>query len=559
MVRIDLIFNSGFSWHSKENCHIKGFAHVPGDRYLSGIELLAYFEASRDFGDFMSLVSLANGMFSVVLERGGSAWMAVDRMRTFPVFYAFRPESGQADLPAERARDLLISDSTDRIIEQIGVWKLNREASTEFLATGYVTGRETLAEGIFQVQAGEAVEIKNTRESEFSGPPVNRTFYSSYRTSSVKAGSIEEQMPDLEGITERIAGRLVNSLDGRTAAVALSGGFDSRFVAAMLKKLDYPRVTCFSYGREGNADMIRAGEVAARFGFKFIPVPYSDSMIRNYTEDREFSDFVRFSSNRASMFFMQEYFAVRHLRENGMVPDDAIFIPGHSGDFFGGSQLIKHDLHDGLEDIRKTIRRIYDYKYSFYRPGGRAAAKAILARIEESLREKRHGGDAFPYSMHEDWDLKEKLAKFIVNSCNVYAWFGYEYRLPLYDYELQDFFRDVPFGLKRNKRLYDEFLINRVFGPLGLNFPGELQPDEKTQQRARFRRKIRNALPAAMVPVTLSQRDPIYYNEITGLLRRDLARRGIRIRIRGNSYNSIIVQWYIARLESEFHGARSSG
>jgi hypothetical protein len=62
-----------------------------------------------------------------------------------------------------------------------------------------------------------------------------------------------------------------------------------------------------------------------------------------------------------------------------------------------------------------------------------------------------------------------------------------------------------------------------------------------------------------MVPVTVSQRDPIYYNEITGLLRRDLARRGIRIRIRGNSYNSIIVQWYIARLESEFHGARSSG
>jgi asparagine synthase (glutamine-hydrolysing) len=543
MVGIDLIFNTGFSWHSKGNCHVKGFAHVPAEGYLEGISLPAYFEDSKDFGDFVSRVSLANGMFSVVLGRGEDTWMAVDRMRTFPVFYVLRPA----------APGLLISDSTDRIIEQLGGWSLRREASTEFLATGYVTGNETLAEGIFQVQAGEAVKIKNTGDNEFNGPAVNRTFYSSYRTSAgVKGESVEE------GMAERIAGRLVSSLDGRTAAVALSGGFDSRFVAAMLKKLDYPRVTCFSYGRDGNADMMRAGKVAARLGYKFIPIPYSNSMIQNYPDEKNFNEYFRFSSNRTSMFFMQEYFAVRHLRDKGLVPFDAVFIPGHSGDFFGGSQLIKHGLHDGVENIRKTTRRIFDVKYSLCRPGG-GAAKAMLARIEGSLREKRHEGDALAYSMHEDWDLKEKLAKFIVNSCNVYAWYGYEYRLPLYDYELQDFFRDVPFGLKRNKWLYDEFLINRFFGPLGLNFPGELQPDEKTQQRARIRRKIRNVLPESIAPVTISPRDPIYYNEITSLLCQDLARRGIRIKIRGNSYNSLIVQWYIARLESELPGARSSG
>ena len=92
---------------------------------------------------------------------------------------------------------------------------------------------------------------------------------------------------------------------------------------------------------------------------------------------------------------------------------------------------------------------------------------------------------------------------------------------------------------------------------MGLNFTEELQPDVKTQQRARLKRRIRNLLPESLVPITLSPEDPIFYYEITRMLRQDLARRGIKLKIRGNSYNSLIVQWYIESLKSELTAARS--
>jgi hypothetical protein len=58
------------------------------------------------------------------------------------------------------------------------------------------------------------------------------------------------------------------------------------------------------------------------------------------------------------------------------------------------------------------------------------------------------------------------------------------------------------------------------------------------------------------MPTTLSKQDPIFYQEITTMLKRDLESRGIRAAIRGNSYNSLIVQWYIEHLKSELSRPR---
>jgi asparagine synthase (glutamine-hydrolysing) len=542
MVSIDLIFNTGFSWYSTADIHVKGFAYAPDGQFLRGEAFLEYFKDCLDLTSFRTRITGANGMFSIVLRRDGRTFLGVDRMRTFPLFYFTGP--GRT----------YISDSVDRIIDSAGGWSLDSDAVAEFLATGYVTGEETLAEGILQVQAGEILEIRDPDNDEIPGIKLSGEFYSSYRCADTGKGSLAQLEDHLDSLTNRVFERLVKSLQGRTAVIALSGGYDSRFVAAMLKKLDYPRVVCFSYGREGNQDMMRAGEVAGILGFPFIPIVYTEEMIRDYLDEPDFKGYLNFTSNRTSMFFMQEYFAMRQLSRNKMVPEDSVFIPGHSGDFFGGSQLIKHGLHEGRENLHKTVQRLYDIKYAWFRPGG-AEKKSMLDRIGRTIEEKDIIRDALPYSIHEDWDLKEKLSKFLVNSCNIYAWYGFEYRLPLYDYELQDFFRDVPFKLKSNKILYDSYLKTRIFSGFGLNFPDEFQPDEKTQRKAWLKRRLKKILPDALLPTTVSSQDPIFYHEITRVLQKDLAGKGIEIKIRANTYNSLIVQWYIEYLKSELSGS----
>jgi asparagine synthase (glutamine-hydrolysing) len=523
-------YHHGFAWHSHEGCHVKGFLCIPGGQLLEGKELANWFSKAGSAGEFRSLLEGANGMFAVVLERGGSVWMAADRVRTFPLYY--RVIGGAVH----------VSDSVEYLNRTGGDWTFNREAFSEFLAAGFVSGSHTLSAEVQQVEAAQMVE--------FSEGKILRQFYWTYQVATIKRKSFEPYLSDLDRVTGHMFARLEASLKGRTAVVALSGGFDSRFLAAMLVRSGYPDVICYSYGRAGNPDLEVARQVAERLQVKFIPVVYTEELIRDFEKEAGFTEYVEFTSNFTSMFFMQEYFAVKYLKEHSLVPDDAIFIPGHSADLFAGSQLIKHGLHGGKEGRGRTARRILDVKYRTCS----VPQRPMLARIRESIREKAVVDGAIPYSVHEDWDLKEKISKFIVNSCNVYAWFGYEYRLPFFDLEFMEFFRGVPFRYKENKLLYDTFLKQGLFAEAGLNFTREIQPERWRQRRARLTRSIRKLLPRGLLPSRLPVADAIFYHEITARLQQDMEMRGRQIRICRNSHNSLLIRWYAAYLELKYPG-----
>ena len=528
MVKVELEYNHGFRWQSKDGCHVRGFIHTSKNQFFTGESLADYFLQANNYFEFIALLKEADGMFSVILVREEKIFFASDRIRTSPLFYAL---SGQ---------NSIISDSVDRIHEVRGSWELNQDASIEFLATGFVTGRETLSKDICQVQAAEAIFIEPDK--------IHQRLYATYQTNEADHHSFDDLMKGLEGMTGKVFKRLTGSLQGRTAVIALSGGYDSRFIAAMLKRMSYPKVICFTYGREGNPDMMISKKVADTLGFNWIPVVYTEELVQDYLQDDAFYDYVRYTSNWVSMFFMQEYFAIRYLKDKQLIPEDSVFIPGHSADFFAGSQFLKHGISAEDESLKKIGKRIWDIKYNLYKPH-HDTRRVMMARIYKSLMEKRYVEDARSWSVYEDWDLKEKLAKFIVNSCNIYAWFGFEYRLPFYDVAFQEFFREVPYEYKLDKKLYDSFLVNGLFKEYGLNQPHEIQPAARIQRTASLKRKLKKLIPEALLPSSPSRQDPIFYYEITRILQDDLAEKGIRINIQGGSYNSLIVQWYIEYLK----------
>ena len=528
---IRLVYNNGFRWYSENGCYVKGFAFTDDGQYLKEREFAGYFRDTGDFAEFHEKISSINGLFSVIIEQNQITLAAVDPIRTFPLFYASGTEGP------------VISDSVDAIRDINGNHELHSLASAEFLASGFVSGPDTLIPGISQVQAGEIIEFSLTpRQSRESH------FYSSYRTRNTFNPGEAELRDHLESVTDNLFIRLIRSLENRTIVIPLSGGYDSRFIVAKMKQMGYEKLICYSYGRKGNRDMVISGRVAAELELEWIPVVYTPELIAGFVDDPLFLEYLKYSSNHTSMFFLQEYFAVKYLKDYQLIPDDAIFAPGHSADFFAGSQLIKHGLHPGYESLKATAERLYNVKYSICPPS--AKDKALLKdRILNSLQEKSTFEGAHPYSIHEDWDLKEKLAKFIVNSNNVYSFFGYEYRLPFYDKEFHDFFRDLAFEMKSDKQLYDSFLVEGIFSDLGLNYPDEIQPSAGVQRMVNLKRKIKKVLPFQSIPGGPPRQDPIFYREITQILREDLAKNGIRINVQGKTYNSLIIQWYLEFLK----------
>jgi len=63
-----------------------------------------------------------------------------------------------------------------------------------------------------------------------------------------------------------------------------------------------------------------------------------------------------------------------------------------------------------------------------------------------------------PHMFYEYWDWRERQAKYIANSVRVYEFFGHEWRMPFWDASLIRFWQNVPFHLRKNKRLFDNYL-----------------------------------------------------------------------------------------------------
>lgn len=536
MKRVFLQNNYGFSWNSSANCFVKGYLFDKNDNFYRDEKLLEYFEEVESFTDFEERVQYANGCFAVIFKKDEDLFLATDKIRSIPLFYS-RFEGSW-----------VVSDNPYYITEKTGLKDKNGIAGIEFLATGYVTGNETLVDELRQVQAGEIINLK---QDDLFGK-----FYYSFRVNDAIDEDYDVMRMAGISVFEKATLRLAKSLEGRTAVIPLSGGYDSRLIAVMLKNAGYENVVCFTYGRNDNPEIPVSGMVAKNLGFKWHYIEYNNDIIKDYLKQDDFKDYYKFASSLVSMFFMQEYFAVKYLKDNHLVPEDSVFIPGHSGDFLGGSQLNKHGNLNLKEDDEAIVERIYDVKYCLKKPSKHAIEK-IKQRIAKSLKEKYSGENSFAYSIHEDWDFKEKLAKFNFNSITTYTFFGYEYRLPFWDVDLLDFFKYLPLHAKINKFLYDDILTNHYFEPHGLNLVEELQIKESDIRKLKIKSKIKKYLPEDAKRLFVKTGDRIFYNEITAIMHEDLEKKGIKINIYGNSYNSLITQWYYYQVEQYLNALKA--
>jgi len=535
MRAVHLAYNSGFEWHHSDRLAVKGFLFTGSGDYLSGPDLLSYFGETGSCEEFKERVSGANGMFSVIVSRENEYWLATDVARLFPLFYS------------RINGEWKISDSAEFLAGNLEQPDLNPIAGMEFLATGFVTGYETLISQVQQAQAGEIVRLADDDPE--------RMFYYTWLITNAREGNAADLKTEGSAVFERAFRRFITSLEGRTVALPLSGGYDSRLIAVMLKHFGYTNVICFTYGRRGNSELALSEKVADALGFPWICVEYTDKLIGGFTESEDFLAYYPFSSQLVSMFYMQEYFAVKYLKENRLIPPDAIFVPGHSGDFLGGSQLFKHGNLALDESLKKVANRLFSIKYCYRKPVSPIKRSMLKSRIRQSLLDKGATHQHYSYSIHEDWDFKEKLAKFNFNSVMIYSYFGYACRLPYWDRELLQFFRDLPLEHKVHKKLYNEILTTGYFGKYGLNFTSELQPTRKQFSVQRWKAGVKKVLPAFVKRLFINKHDNIFYNEITRYFIKDLRENGLRIETFGNSYNSLIIQWYLAKIREKYNGS----
>ena len=446
--------NNHFPWKNFEEkdcvCWVKGDLFY-NEETLHGSAIFSLISTLRDsFTDdseeLINLLRAFNGSFAFVMKTPNSILCVVDRLRSIPLFYA-KTDTG-----------LTISDDANHLKDKINPI-FDEINGGEFLLTGYVTGPETLFEDIYQIQAGEFLAYEMGTEC------ILTSFYHHFWHENYYSDSEEGLLDRLDAVFTRVFERLIASINEQDLriVVPLSGGLDSRIIVSLLKRLGVDDVICFSYGRKGNRQAKISKKVAETLGYQWYFVDYSKENC-DTAQSQIIKDYQRYAGNLTSDPHLQDFFAVKKLQEEGKIPENAIFLPGHSGDMLAGSHipLVTGPSQDFSEIT--FIQHILKKNYCLWDWNDKSQLYPILKeKIERAspdveILDRETWANAIEY-----WDYQERQAKFIVNSVRVYEFFGYSWRLPLWDSELMDFFLRISLPYRKNTKLYRKYAVEKLF------------------------------------------------------------------------------------------------
>jgi asparagine synthase (glutamine-hydrolysing) len=518
------LFLSKLPWFNKDDIWVTGFIFT-GETFLREKDLVDYFSGITTVTDFETRLRSANGQFSVVFERGNIIWTATDITRNWPLFYT------------KIDGKFILSDDCYRLADLRSKNEFDQASVNCFLASGYTINDHTLMKNIYQVEAGAIVTLGSEAKSLFYHTPAldNTT------GKDLKTGSDE-----LSLMIENVFRGYFTALKDRFIAIPLSGGYDSRLVALMASRYHPENVLCYTYGRKDNPEVALAMESANRLRLKWINIVYDSDLVGDFIHDSYFEKYYPWVSNLTGMFFLQEYFAVRYLKQNKLIPDNTVFMSGYSGDFIAGSYLtpsMKKQMDK--KKISKLIVREYFRLVNLDRNNKYEVMKLIEERIKDGVQ------DAWKYV--ESWDLKERHAKFIVNSAKVFSYFGYEYIFPLWDNKLVDYMLPLPFNLRMDRKLYEYTLRDIIFRVNDLNLANETNPSPIKKSFQRFKDGVKPVLPEKIRNQFLSPLNHIFYDEITAILKEEIDTAVLIPPAQPNFYNSYIIQWYLAKTAEKFN------
>ncbi|MCE9662469.1 asparagine synthase-related protein [Halomonas sp. M5N1S17] len=452
--------------------HLCGTVWQDGQRLsVSGAAKLA--DPSDGIGAWRERLSTLNGFHALVRRDEKGLVAMVDRIRSIPIFYGMA--SGA----------LYLSDDADWVRSRLGQERMSQEARADFQLAGYVTGRDTLFQGVKQLRAGEALVVHDSD----TGLVLDLERYYLFQYRGASEGDEARRQAHLEALVEQAFRRLIDVANGRQIVVPLSGGYDSRLVATMLARLGYPRVLTYAYGHRGNPEAAMSRQVAESLELPWTFVEYSQAAWREAAAGDDYWHYQQWASGWSSITNMQDWLAVKLLTERGDVEPGAVFVPGHC--------CVTGFLPPPVFEARREGRTLAAGDL------GMALRKRHFALHEGADGEARFQAHVLPrlaetYPVDEALDpdefirqfilfgWQERQAKFIVNTVRSFEFFGHDWWMPLYDGDFMAFWQQAPGHWLEDRSGYVTF-VERLFAEVSGRHAPLGNAAEKSRQSLRAR------------------------------------------------------------------------
>lgn len=447
----------GRNWLEKEGVFFTGCFFYDGG-FLNDGQVYDCLSKIKTLDDCKILLKNLNGFFSFIIKTQNKVFVAVDRVRSIPLFYTTKDNK------------LFISNDAEAVRRVTGDIDFDPIAVQEFTAQ-IVCGSDTLFADVKQVQPGDCIgyELNNANSINII------SFKYFIFTHSEKYD--EQDRPQLErnmlAVFSDCVDRLIKYANGRQLVLPLSAGYDSRFIALMLYKKGIKNVLCFSYGKKENFEAEISKQVADILGFKWEFVEYTDDLWHERCHTDEYLKYLRIASGWSSLPHIQDWPAVWELKKRRKLDNNAVFIPGHIGDSLAGSDVPFVAISNCKPNIANFFYNLFIHCYNNLQD----LPKDILPnkinnkwhifkdRVSKELEITSISSAAEYADANERWNWQEANPKFIINSVRVYEFWGYDWYLPFVDKDFMEYWKDVPLCLRSGKKMYNE-VVDSFFSEL---------------------------------------------------------------------------------------------
>lgn len=508
--RIILNQNDGYRWYSKDEIHVIGYiidkGRIEGEALCNYIEKLS----KKDLSSITEELNTLNGVFAFIWKKEDKHYLVTDRIRNFSLFF-------HLDF-----KNAVITDDPYPIIEKRH-FSLNTEQYTFFKAFGYTLNNETLFEDIYEVKPGEITIIEENRFH-------NHPYYKALEYNS-------HQEEDLTAVLDKIFEETFDAIGDCPIALPLTGGYDSRLIAAYCKKFN-KQPYCYTYGRVGTPEIQNAKRTAEALGFDWEFIAYDDNYY-DKNKDIHFVPYYKTMSHISSSFFLQDFPAIKYLKNK--LPSNTVFIGGHSADMIAGSKLQIKDIEKTNDKDRSHL--ILKQIMAYHRLTKKEKDKA------QSLIESEFIFHSFKDAIY--WNMNNRQARLINNSTRIFGHFGYKHFLPFWHHEFINFFISASFEDLFLKKLYNSTLEKKVFNKYGINFQStEVLTNNKFWLQS-IKNKVKPSLPYFIQKHFIKKNDILNYQQLTQSLQKELRENKVPFKIK-QDYNSVLIHWYLWKVRNNF-------
>lgn len=412
------------------------------------------------------------------MDRSSSVVLICDCIRSIPLFYSVNGDK------------IYVSGNGELIGRETGA-RLHDENVEEFLRAGYVTENETLYHNVYQVGPGEIVTI-----NKCSGKVSTEHYFELCYRMDAGLGE-KELMYRYDEVLLTVFGDLIRRLKGAAALIPLSGGCDSRTAAVMLKRLCYENVICFAYGRKGCMEVEISEKVAENLGFPWLYVEYDGKKWMNFYQSREYHDFLKFSCLGVGIGCVQALPAVLELKEKGLIPSDAVVIPGHTQDVTAGSHIPAVMLEASISR-KYFIQTILDGHYDIAR-NRKHNCRTAIRKWSNGLPARMDSKQSI--LEYQKWEWKNRQAKFIANDVRTYEYAFLSWELPFWDRRNCEFWMSVPAEMLQGRYLQYVHMKEKIDPVCGLEMNYSFVHGSRSLLigKERIKALIRKAAPWAAV------------------------------------------------------------